>query len=449
MGIIYVVHCVDTEGPLYESLSETFERIYRLTGVRVEASEDNLLKVQNMELPLNGMAELASKVFSPRLLNYNSSWTELDRMLANIMSDEFRNKYIDSYGNGWIYNWFIMDWIGFEINPRRRDIGWHNIYDHYNDIYIDDKEQHDELHWHAHPMTTYREAHRAAMTYFNSPHIMESLARRLIDRGYFPSCFRPGFHTERPDSHWLLEQYIPFDFGNQAVCFSENDKQQKDVNSGRYGDWRRAKSDWSWYHPSHDDYQSEGHCNRVIFRCLNVGTRLRLINQDEVNVAFKRASEGEDIIVAFADHDWRDMSYDVQDVYEMLQKASHMYPDVKWKNSGAFEAAKSVLRKSATPIDLEVKLVKNGDNSAVLKVFSEIETFGIQPYLAIKMTDGRYITENFDMDIPYHKWSFTFDLETIHFDDVDKIGVATNSKVGSGNLKVLDNNGYVIKERSW
>ena len=88
MGMIYVVHCVDTEGPLYESLSETFERIYRLTGVRVEASEDNLLKVQNMELSLNGMAELASKVFSPRLLNYNSSWTELDRMLENIMSDE-------------------------------------------------------------------------------------------------------------------------------------------------------------------------------------------------------------------------------------------------------------------------------------------------------------------------------------------------------------------------
>ena len=32
---------------------------------------------------------------------------------------------------------------------------------------------------------------------------------------------------------------------------------------------------WRGYHPSHDDYQAEGACCRMIFRCLNVGTRQR------------------------------------------------------------------------------------------------------------------------------------------------------------------------------
>ena len=34
----------------------------------------------------------------------------------------------------------------------------------------------------------------------------------------FPRRIVPGFHVIRPDSHWFLEQHIPFDFSNQAVA---------------------------------------------------------------------------------------------------------------------------------------------------------------------------------------------------------------------------------------
>ena len=33
LGIVYLVHCVDTEGPLYESLEATFERIEKVTDL--------------------------------------------------------------------------------------------------------------------------------------------------------------------------------------------------------------------------------------------------------------------------------------------------------------------------------------------------------------------------------------------------------------------------------
>ena len=32
------------------------------------------------------------------------------------------------------FNWHCLDHVGYEINPRRRDMGYHNIFDHYQQI---------------------------------------------------------------------------------------------------------------------------------------------------------------------------------------------------------------------------------------------------------------------------------------------------------------------------
>ena len=40
-NIVYVVHNVDTEGPLHESLKATFGRIQEMTGFNIEATDDN------------------------------------------------------------------------------------------------------------------------------------------------------------------------------------------------------------------------------------------------------------------------------------------------------------------------------------------------------------------------------------------------------------------------
>ena len=43
----------------------------------------------------------------------------------------FRNKDKDSFGKNWIFNWHCLDHVGYKNNPRRRDIGYHKIFDHY------------------------------------------------------------------------------------------------------------------------------------------------------------------------------------------------------------------------------------------------------------------------------------------------------------------------------
>ena len=66
-------------------------------------------------------------------------------------------------------------------------------------------------------MSTYKEAHRCATSYVNSPELYQILCRRIIEKKWFPSVNRAGFWAERPDSHLFLEQWIPFDISNMST----------------------------------------------------------------------------------------------------------------------------------------------------------------------------------------------------------------------------------------
>jgi hypothetical protein len=43
---VYVVHCVDTEGPLHESVEATFERLKAIFGIDLEPSVALLRQLQ-------------------------------------------------------------------------------------------------------------------------------------------------------------------------------------------------------------------------------------------------------------------------------------------------------------------------------------------------------------------------------------------------------------------
>lgn len=448
-GKVYVVHCVDTEGPLNESLEATFQRIEAVSGIKLQPSLENLKKIQNKEMNLGGFEDTLALAFSKRIMAYNKDWSYLDAMLDNITSDSFRKAHADSEGRGWQYTWFIMDHIDYDDNPRGKITGYNAIWDHYKEYYNVHGIDEDEFQWHVHPANIYKTGNHCGIAYWNSPHVLQSLCHRLIDRGFFPDGFRAGYHTERADSHWFLEQYIPYDFSNQAVEEAKDDTNQLDLAGGRFGDWRRARSDWGYYHPSHDDYQSLGNCHRTIFRCLNVGTRLRLITQEEVDKAFERANNGEDTILAFCDHDFRDMKYDIDEVYGLIRSAASRYPDVKWINSTAVKSAKAVMGRKSEVINIEVLTSKHDNGRMRIDITTNIDSFGAQPFFAIKMKGGKYRAEQLDVQFPNRQWSYVFDMDTIRAEDIEMIGLATNSRKGSGALKVLSLDGTVIFDNKW
>ena len=445
---LYIVHCIDTEGPLYESLTATFERVEKIVGVRLEPSRVNLQKLRDKELDLNGQEDTAALVVSEQLLNYNDTWDKVDAMLLDMLSEDYRQRYADRSGRGWIYSWFLVDHVGYKLNPRRRDMGYHNVFDHYRWLLKETNSPQDDVQFHFHPMPTYQEAHICATSYIRSPHLWEVLSRRIVDRTWFPSVFRPGFHAERPDAHWFLEQWLPFDYANQAMPLDAQ-AGHADVAGGRLGDWRRAPADWSPYQPSHADYQTPGGCNRTIFRCLNVGTRYRLLDEAEVRRAFKRASSGEPTVLAFTNHDFRDMRPDVASAHALVTKVAKDFPNVPWHNSSAKDAAKAVLgRAGKTPFELEVRLESRAD-SLFLSVEANHDSFGPQPYLAIKTHDKRYLNDNLDLQIPHRKWTYTFDADTVLPASLDTVGIAANDINGSTHVVTLKPDGTVADEQHY
>lgn len=430
MGTVYVVHCIDTEGPLYEAPLVPFEQIKKIFGVEIEPTRENLIKLQNGQIPLGGQEEEIKNLVDSHKLSTKGTWEEIESVINFITKPEYRNMLIDSKGEGWKYSWFCMDHVGFTgNNPRRRDAGHHKVFDRYMAL-VKRQNLGDIVQFHHHPVSISGNYNDSGTAFWGSSNLNDILTRKIIDREWFPVAFRPGFHTERPDSHWFLEQWIPFDYGNQS--YEKTITGQADLDNGRFGDWRHAPLEWKPYHPDYTDYQRQGTCKRWITRCLNMHARIREINLQEVERAFK-AAQTQDVILAFTDHDYKDMIFEINKVRDMIGKISKQYPGVQFEYCDAVNAMKKCLNLPDIGLELEAKIIKK-DNYYKLAVYASNDIFGVQPYLAIKSKASNYYWDNFDFT-DKNFWTYTFDNNTISLNDVDIIGIAANNIYG--NTKVI------------
>lgn len=433
-GKVYVVHCVDTEGPLYQDTLAIFKQLKNIFGISIEPSQENLKKLQEKKINLDGKEEAVQNLVDKQKISTKGSWQEIDDMLNKITSKEFRNKLLDSEGNGWIYNWFCMDHVGFTgANPRKRDAGHHRIFDHYNKI-VNEQKLGDIIQFHHHPVSFSGNYNDSGTAYWGSGNLNQILCRKIIDRQWFPTAFRPGFHTERPDSHWFLEQWIPFDYGNQSIKIEEYE--QQDLAGGRFGDWRYAPIEWYPYHPSYDNYQMKGNCRRWITRCLNMYSRIRQLTLEDVREAFLEARNGKNVILSFTDHDYKDMIYEINYVRDLLAKVSEEFKDVKFQYVDAITAMRESLNLEKKDINLKAQLIFSDSNPQLI-VECKNGIFGTQPYLAIKTYSGKYYWDNFDFS-DKNTWSYTFDNNTVDIAQVESIGIAANNDYGNCKVIIVD-----------
>ena len=49
-GIVYICHHIDTEGPLWEVISELFERLKLIFGIDLEPTYENLERLQKGDI---------------------------------------------------------------------------------------------------------------------------------------------------------------------------------------------------------------------------------------------------------------------------------------------------------------------------------------------------------------------------------------------------------------
>lgn len=429
MPLLHIVHCIDTEGPLDESLKDTFKRIKKIYKINVKPSKKNLDLIQNKKINLGKDTDAIAKMVSPEMLNYNRSWKEIGKMLRKISSFKFRNQVQDSFKKGWKYSWHCVDHY-LTKNPRKKDLGYGKIFKFYKN-FIKKNNLQDELNWHFHTNSINGNPLAASTSYNNSMNLLTYIiCRRIIDDKWFPVVNRPGFHSIRPDSHLFLEQWIPFDYSNQSHNKKHN---QRDLSFNRFGDWSRAPKTWAGYHPDIKDYQKKGACNRIIFRCLNLGTRFRNLDERDIESAFLEAKKKGKAILAIATHDFRDFSNELEDLKNKINKIKKKFNNVKIRYSGAEEAAKSLYSKNNNKIKFNVKI---RDNRVIINLTSG-QIFGYQPFLAIKDKKGKYHHDNLDVIKPGKVWSYFLDEQTIEKSDVSKIGLGSAGLYGGYFVKTI------------
>ena len=87
---VVIVHAVDTEGPLFESVEAKWLRLEEMFGITTEEkTEKNLQALLNGELEVDVPLENIRAVFSSHLSQFNSSWPEIDEMLSESIARNF------------------------------------------------------------------------------------------------------------------------------------------------------------------------------------------------------------------------------------------------------------------------------------------------------------------------------------------------------------------------
>jgi hypothetical protein len=441
MSEIYFVHAIDTEGPLFETIDATFDRIKNLYGLSFPKNKRTLKTLRllkNKKYPISErMKEDVSKILNNHLHKYNNNLNAIKLMNQRIFSKEFRKLDVDSFGKPWVFSWHCLDHVGYKINPRKRILGYHKIFDFYKDEIKKYRNRTDKIFWHFHPMSTYCEAHKCATSYVNSPEFYQILSRKIIERNFFPSSFRAGFQSERPDSNLILEQWIPFDISNMSHPDLKTLENNIDFKNGRSGDWRRATKKWEVYNPDHNDYQISGNCNRYIGRALNVLNRIASVDESEIKKAFIQASNGKKALVGFASHDFRDLEYEVNYLRNLIKKVSKKFPKIKYNYTNTKDGfrsylfGKNVIKKQAIKLGFKFYPSNKIDVPRIKIYQKKGEVFGPQPYLAIQTKTKRFIHDNFDFDLKKGIWHYAFHNDTIPLDDVLFIGIASNDKYGN------------------
>ena len=421
---LLLVHVVDTEGPLSETLTDTFERLRLLFGINLKPSVETLKQLQQKKLDLGGKEAVVADCISPKRLNLLNNLEAIDRMLDHLFDQSFRYRLKDDFGKPYRFSWFCIDHVGFESNPRLRLLGYHTILRHYIER-IRSASEHfgDTVQWHYHSIPFNRAAHCFGLNWsFTNCHI-EIFSRRLIDFGLMPSAYRPGGWIERPDMNLWLEQWVPFDYGNNSL---NTPVQQPDYKGGRLADWSRASLSWCGYHPSLKDYQVAGELKRTIFRCLSLDARTGSISQADIELAFEEAMQGKRPVLSVTNHDNRDMVSEIEHFWSILQKVARKFPQVQLKHCDEITAARESLALQPLP---ELKLRIRWDENTLF-VESSHDLWGPQPFLAMKTLDGRYLHDN----MAFHGnrlWSYTFDWMTIPKNALDTVALGSHDAYGN------------------
>jgi hypothetical protein len=306
----------------------------------------------------------------PEKPELNATWERVDACMDKLFTPAFRERYRDPQGGLLRVGWFFLTWTGFRTNPRNRPFGYHRVRDHWLERWGAEMVRYGDEHcWHYHHPSESGVGNEWGLDWTRFREYEQIVSRQILEREWFPSCFRAGGTIlDGLSSRWV-DAWFPFDYSNRAPRVVEG-----------LVDWSSGIDRWTVYHPDPEDFRRAGPGRRRMGRSLDRRSWVHELTQADVDAAFAQAEAGEPAILSCFDHDSRDIADGVDSYREMITDAAARYPDVPWRYSGPVQAMRNFLDVPAPArLELEASVVE-GD----VFIRTSAPIFQSIPWLAVR-----------------------------------------------------------------
>ena len=318
----------------------------------------------------------------------DNTYTTPEGQAAEVMSEAYRNAHRDSLGNPIRFTWYMQTGSLYAAGTDTGPLLPYELMEDYHGDAV--RRWGDEMAYHYHTWI-WSDPNGDGTYYWNqapdfsycTEDFDRTVCQMLLDRGFYPSSFRSGWHYM--DNLWQrhLDDWFPYRFENDWPAYRIDTEEPTD----NIYDWRRAPSTWAPYHPDPADYQSPGSLRGWDSRSKYINGATAVILSD----AFYAALDGEQQLVTLFSHLAEvDFPEQVDALHSRLMSLHGSLPSVEFEYLTGREC---MLRwrngTDVTPPDLQISTEDvEGIRTAVL-TFNE-EIYQLQPFVARKGTDGSY-----------------------------------------------------------
>ena len=307
---------------------------------------------------------------NPELL---ATWEQVDAAMDKLFDAEFRARHPDPGGGQLRIGWFFLTWTGFTSNPRQRAFGYHAVRDHYLARWgARIAECGDEQGWHYHHPPASGVGNEWGLDWALGDEHDRILSRGLLERDWFPACYRAGGTIMDPLSSRWVDRWFPCDYSNRAP-----------LSVPGVVDWSGGVAEWSLYHPDPEDFRRPGAGRRRMARALDLVTDVHVLSAADVEAAFEQAAAGRSAILSCFDHDYRDIAGRIDAFRALVHDVAAGFPEVPWRYAAPIEAARRCLGAPAQP-PLELEAAAAGD----VHLWSSEPLFQSLPWLAVRTPNG-------------------------------------------------------------
>ena len=347
------------------------------------------------------------------------NWGTVDNAMDKIFDSNFRSLYKDSLGNDFKVGWFFLTWTGFKTNPRGRDFGYHKVRDHYHERWGDLINKYgDEECWHYHHPPRSGIGNEWSAEWESSEEYKYIISRQILERGWFPTCFRAGGTIMGPELSQWIDEWFPFDYSNRAPL------------KFNLMDWSDGLADWQPYRPDPTQFKRKGTGKRYMARCMDLKTGSYTTGEQDIAQAFKEASLRGSSILSVFDHDYRDIKNRIKQFLQKVNLIADRFPEVVWEYASPSEGIINTLGCN-TEESLRLEVVFTGN---ILIINSSSKIYQKIPWVAIKDINGlvKQVDTGFQK-ISENAWELKINIKN----DLKLIGIAASNQLGDSNVQLI------------